>query len=639
MKIIEFKNLSKKNYQKIINRSCDSNQSKISIVENIISDIKNNGDQALIKIGQNFYGQNYNSIMVTPQEIKDAYTQVNKSFIKAINQAIKNITLVNSAQLIQKKCAIVSPETGIEIWREWRPIEKIGIYAPGGNAIYPSCVIMAAIPAIISGCPDIILCSPPNNNGSISPETLIAADLVGIKKIYKIGGAEAIAAMTYGTKTVPKVYKIFGAGNSYVTTAKILIQKEIAIDMPAGPSEVFIIADKYANPKFIAADLLADAEHGPDSSCILVTTSKEIAIETIKQLDKQLSILPKNNFAKVSINKYGSIILVDSINKAVNFCNQYAPEHLEIMTKNSRQLVKKIINAGSIFLGDWTTKSSGDYATGATHILPTNGYAKTYPPLGVDAYGKWMQIQKCTQKGLQKIKNTIEELATTEGLPAHKNSTSIRFKPNYDGLIFDMDGILVDVSLSYRQAIKQTASFFLNRDVSFKEIDKIKNIVGMNNDWDATYALINNKNIPYDKVKKYFQTLYLGTKTKKGLIDNERLFITKKQLEQLKNKYGKMGIATGRPKKEALYIIKKNNLEKIFDCLIALEDVKNSKPKPDPINKVIKILNLKNTIYIGDSPSDIIAAKAANIPSIFVGNKKIGTIQFKSIKEVLNYLF
>lgn len=639
MKVIQFKKISKNKYQKIINRSCGDNQSKISVVENIISDVKKNGDQALIRIGQKFYGQNYNSIIVTPQEIKNAYTQVDKNFIKAINQAIKNITLVNSAQLVQRKSVVVSPETGIKIWREWRPIEKIGIYVPGGNGNYPSSVIMTAIPAIVSGCSDIVLCSPPNNSGSISPAVLVAADLVGIKKIYKIGGAEAIAAMTYGTKTVPKVYKIFGAGNSYVTTAKTLVQKEIAIDMPAGPSEVFIIADKSANPKFIAADLLADAEHGPDSSCILVTTSKKIAIETIKQLDKQSLLLPESNFAKISINNFGSIILVDSMEKAIDFCNQYAPEHLEIMTQNPDQLVKKIINAASIFLGDWTTKSSGDYATGATHILPTNGFAKTYPPLGVDAYGKWMQIQKCTQKGLQRIKNTIEELATTEKFPAHKNSTFIRFEPNYDGLIFDMDGILVDVSLSYRQAIKKTASFFLNRKVSFKEINEIKNIVGMNNDWDATYALINNKNIPYDKVKKYFQTLYLGTKTKKGLIDNEKLFITKKQLEQLKNKYKKIGIATGRPKKEALYVIKKNNLAKTFDCLIALEDVKNGKPEPDSINKVIKMLDLKNTVYIGDSPSDIIAAKAANIPSIFVGNQKIGTIQFKSIKEVLNYLY
>lgn len=431
MKIIKLKNLSNANYKKLLNRSCDNYESIIPTVQKIMSDVKKNGDNALLRIGKKFYGQNYNSISVTSKEIKNAYKKVDKNFIQALKQTIKNVSLVHSSQLPSKTWPIVSPEKGIRVWRQWRPIEKIGLYIPGGKAVYPSSVIMTAIPAKIAGCPNIILCSPPQRDGSIPAPTLVAADMVGIKKIYKVGGSEAIAAMTYGTKTIENVYKIFGAGNTYVTTTKILVQKEIAIDMPAGPSEVFIIADETANPAFIAADLLADGEHGEDSSCVLITTSEQIAQKTNNEINKQLNNLLTSNRIKTSLDKYGMIIIVDSLQEAVNFSNQYAPEHLEIMVKNPQKLIKHITNAGSIFLGDWTTKSSGDYATGANHVLPTNGYAKMYPPLGVDAFGKWMQVQKCTKQGLLKIKKTIETLAETENLPAHKYSCQIRFKINF----------------------------------------------------------------------------------------------------------------------------------------------------------------------------------------------------------------
>lgn len=428
MKIIKLKNLSKIEYQKLLKRSCENYDPITSTVKKIIDDVKKNGDNSLLKIGKKFYGPNYNSILVTPEEIKEAYKNVDKDFIKAIKQTIKNVTAVHLSQLPSKKWPIVSPETGIKVWREWRPIEKIGLYIPGGKAVYPSSVIMTTIPAKIAGCSNITICSPPQQNGSIPAPTLVAADMVGIKQIYKVGGSEAIAAMTYGTETIDSVYKIFGAGNSYVTIAKILVQETIAIDMPAGPSEVFIIADETSNPSFIAADLLADGEHGEDSSCILITTSEKIAKEVNIEISKQINNLSTKSRAEKSLDKYGFIAIVDSFSEAVEFSNQYAPEHLEIMVKNPESLINKITNAGSVFLGDWTAKSSGDYATGANHILPTSGYAKMYPPLGVDAFGKWMQVQKCTKQGLDKIRKTIETLAEIENLPAHKFSCQIRFK-------------------------------------------------------------------------------------------------------------------------------------------------------------------------------------------------------------------
>lgn len=428
MKIIKLKNLSKTGYEKLLKRSCNNYDPIISTVQKIINGVKENGDTTLLQLGKKFYGPNYNSIKVTSQEILDAYKNVDKNFIKAIKQVIKNVSSINFSQLPSKKCPVVSPKKGIKVWREWRPIEKIGLYIPGGNAVYPSSVIMAGIPAKIAGCPNIILCSPPQKNGTIPAPTLVAADLIGIKNIYKVGGSEAIAAMTYGTKTIDNVYKIFGAGNSYVTIAKILVQKLIAIDMPAGPSEVFIIADETANPAFIAADLLADGEHGTDSACVLITTSNKIANEVNDEINKQVKNLSTKFRVEKSLEKYGFIALVNSLSEAIEFSNQYAPEHLEIMVKNPQNLVKKITNAGSVFLGDWTTKSSGDYATGANHILPTSGYAKMYPPLGVDAFGKWMQVQECTKPGLNKIKKTIETMAEVENLPAHKYSCQIRFK-------------------------------------------------------------------------------------------------------------------------------------------------------------------------------------------------------------------
>ena len=428
MKTINLKNLSDKDYQRIINRSAGSYQAVIPVVKQIMSEVKQNGDKALVKYYRKFSGNKGDySIQITKEELDKAYNEVDIQVIFGLRQMIKNITQVCKNQLKAKKDKVVESEKGIKVWREWRAIEKVGLYIPGGKAVYPSSLLMTAIPAKVAGCKKIIICTPPQSNGQINPVVLLTAEMLGIKKVYKVGGAEAIAAMLYGTETVPSVYKIFGAGNTYVTAAKILALEKIAIDMPAGPSEVFIIADETANPKFIAADLLADGEHGGDSACVLLTTSKGVAEQTIKEIELQLPALSTQDRAKESLTNYGLVALVETLEEAVKFTNEYAPEHLEIMTNNPESIVKKITNAGSIFLGDFTSKASGDYATGANHVLPTGGMAKMYPPLGVDAFGKWMQVQKCTKEGLGKIKETIETVATVEQLPGHKNSVSIRF--------------------------------------------------------------------------------------------------------------------------------------------------------------------------------------------------------------------
>lgn len=431
MKITNLKKLSKQDYLRVMCRSAGSYGSIIPQVKKIMEGVRLRGDGVIMKKYQQRFGKrNYKTIQVTKDEIRTAYKNVRKETITALKQMVKNITLVHSVQLKTIKNNVVMPEKGIKVWREWRPIKKVGLYIPGGKAVYPSSVLMSVIPAKIAGCEEIIMCSPPGEDGQLPSATLVAANMVGLRKIFKVGGAEAIAAMVYGTETTPNVYKIFGAGNSYVTVAKMLALEKISIDMPAGPSEVFIIADETANPSFIAADLLADGEHGEDSACVLLTTSEKVAQETVKEINEQLIKLGTRDRVKESLKKYGLVAISDTMEEIIKFTNEYAPEHLEIMTKNPERLVKKITNAGSVFLGDWTAKSSGDYATGANHVLPTGGMAKMYPPLGVDSYGKWMQVQTCSKEGLSTIKDTIETIADVEKLPAHKQSVSIRFANN-----------------------------------------------------------------------------------------------------------------------------------------------------------------------------------------------------------------
>ncbi|MBI5452420.1 histidinol dehydrogenase, partial [Candidatus Gottesmanbacteria bacterium] len=314
MKIIKLSDLSKKNYQRIICRSSFANKDIIPQVKRIMSNVKTCGDRVILEKYQKRYGQeNYKSIQVSKDEIKKAYKNVDRQFLNSISQMIKNITAVHQAQLPKKKDTVIYPEKGISVWRVWRPVEKVGLYIPGGKAIYPSSVLMSAIPAQIAGCREIVMCSPPGSDGQIPAATLVTADMTGLAEIFKVGGAEAIAALIYGTKSIPKVYKIFGAGNSYVTAAKMLAMEEIAIDMPAGPSEIFIIADETANPSYIAADLLADGEHGEDSACVLLTTSWEIANQTGREIEKQLNKLFTRDRASESLKRYGLIGVVDSL--------------------------------------------------------------------------------------------------------------------------------------------------------------------------------------------------------------------------------------------------------------------------------------------------------------------------------------
>jgi histidinol dehydrogenase len=316
---------------------------------------------------------------------------------------------------------------GVTCWRELRPIERVGLYIPGGTAVLPSTFLMLGIPARIAGCHEIVVCSPPQKDGKINAFIAYVAQLLGIEKIYLTGGAQAIAAMAYGTESIPKVDKIFGPGNQYVTKAKTIIQSttSTAIDMPAGPSEVLVIADDSAVPEYVAADLLAQAEHGVDSQSVLVTTSTAFAQKTIAELDKQLPVLPRAMIARKAIdNSY--IVIVKNLDEAMRFSNQYAPEHLILATEKWQQITGKIINAGSVFLGNLTPESVGDYASGTNHTLPTSTYARAYSGVSVDSFVKKITFQHITTEGIKNIGPTVEILAELEGLQAHKNAVSIR---------------------------------------------------------------------------------------------------------------------------------------------------------------------------------------------------------------------
>lgn len=426
MKILKYKELSEKKLKRLTQRGGGNYLPVFPVVRQIINDVRSNGDEAVLSYEKKF-GVDLKNLKVTQQEINRAFKRADPKLITSLKQAIKNISAVCKSQL-KLKDKPVKTEAGIKVWREFRPIEKVGLYIPGGKADYPSSLLMTAIPAQIAGCKEIIITTPADPQGSVSISILTAAKLLGITTIYKTGGAQAIAALAYGTKTIPKVSKIFGPGNSYVTAAKNLVFGTVNIDMPAGPSEVFIIADETANPSFIAADLLADCEHGEDSSGVLVTTSEEIAKETVLQIGKQLQNLSTAARVRRSLNQNGFILIVDKISQAVRFANDYAPEHLEIQTKNPEEIVKQVKNAGSVFLGNYACKGSGDYATGANHVLPTSGTAKMFSPLSVDSFGKMMEVQKVSKNGLAKIRETIETLAEIEGLPAHRFSATVRFE-------------------------------------------------------------------------------------------------------------------------------------------------------------------------------------------------------------------
>ncbi|AZA59900.1 histidinol dehydrogenase [Chryseobacterium indoltheticum] len=417
---------SKKTWSEFVKRPIIKREEITEIIVEIFSKVKENGDQALIDFNKKFDKAEIKNIKASKEEIEISENLLSKELKKAIQQAKENITKFHASQIT--KIEKIETTKGVICWRENRAIEKVGIYIPGGTAPLFSTVLMLAIPAQLAGCKEIILCTPPDKNGNINTAILYTAQLCGVKKIFKTGGAQAIAAMTFGTESVPKVYKIFGPGNQFVVAAKDFAQKyNVAIDMPAGPSEVLVIADEKAIPEYCAADLLSQAEHGSDSQVIFISTDLRILNETIEELKKQIKELPRNEFAQQSLNN-SHFILLNSVDEALEFSNLYAPEHLILAIENFEKYIDKIQNAGSVFLGNYSCESAGDYASGTNHTLPTNGFAKNYSGVSLDSFVKKITFQNLSQEGLQNLGKTIEIMAEAEGLLAHKNAVSIRLK-------------------------------------------------------------------------------------------------------------------------------------------------------------------------------------------------------------------
>lgn len=396
------------------------------LVWDILKNVKENGDKALIEYNKKFNQFDAVDFRVSHEELKNSEKNISVELKNAIALAAANIKKFHSNQRITEEK--IETTKGVSCWRKSIAIEKVGLYIPGGSAPLFSTVLMLAIPAIIAGCKEIILCTPANSEGKINEAILFTANFLGIEKIYKIGGAQAIAAMAYGTESISKVYKIFGPGNQFVTKAKTLIQNEgIAIDMPAGPSEVLVIADASCDPDFVAADLLSQAEHGTDSQVVLLSDSQGVLNNVQMAIEKPLAVLPRKALAAKTLeNSY--FIQLESIEKCLEFSNEYAPEHLILALDNAENHIDLIVNAGSVFLGHYSCESAGDYASGTNHTLPTNGFAKSYSGVSVDSFVKRVTFQKLSADGLQNIGPAIEEMAAAEQLEAHKNAVSIRLK-------------------------------------------------------------------------------------------------------------------------------------------------------------------------------------------------------------------
>ena len=390
----------------------------------ILKDVRTNGDKAVIEYEERFDKVKLESLAVTPEEMKEAEAQVPIELKVAILLAQRNIYTFHKKQKFEGKK--VETMEGVTCWQKAVGIEKVGLYIPGGTAPLFSTVLMLAVPAKIAGCKEIVLCTPPNKEGKIHPAILYAAQVAGVSKIFKAGGVQAIGAMAYGTESVPKVYKIFGPGNQYVMAAKQQVaMHDVAIDMPAGPSEVEVIADETANPAFVAADLLSQAEHGVDSQVVLITTSEKLLNEVEYEVQHQLSRLPRWQIAEKSLAN-SKLILVKDMDEVIELTNEYAPEHLIIETKNYMELAEKVVNAGSVFLGSYTPESAGDYASGTNHTLPTNGYAKAYSGVSLDSFIRKITFQEINREGIQNIGPAIEVMAAHEQLDAHKNAVTVR---------------------------------------------------------------------------------------------------------------------------------------------------------------------------------------------------------------------
>lgn len=421
-----FINPLKVDWPEIITRPAMDTESVMEKVKPILSDIKRRGDEALREFSMKFDGVALDSLQVSKAEIENAGSLISIDLQNAIFQAAKNIETFHTPQMIRELPVTTMP--GIVCYRKWIGIEKVGLYIPGGSAPLFSTVLMLAIPARIAGCKQIVLCTPPSKDGSIHPAILFAAKVAGVTEIFKVGGAQAIAAMAYGTQSVPKVYKIFGPGNQYVTAAKQMVQLDgLAIDMPAGPSEVCVWADETANPAYVAADLLSQAEHGPDSQVLLVANHVNIIKQVQAELENQLVKLPRKELASSALQNSRAVVM-ENDEEALALINEYAAEHLIISIEDAVEKTEHIVNSGSIFIGNYSPESVGDYASGTNHTLPTNGYARAYSGVSVDSFVKKITVQQLSKEGLQNIANTVTEMATAEGLQAHARAVTIRLE-------------------------------------------------------------------------------------------------------------------------------------------------------------------------------------------------------------------
>ncbi|MEM6801907.1 MAG: histidinol dehydrogenase [Bacteroidota bacterium] len=422
MKFIKYP--AKDSWENILKRPVFEQGDLEKRVQPIMDAVKQKGDQALKEFGEKFDKVSLRELLVSKQEIREAKTKVSEKLQKAILQAKGNIERFHQSQ--KEPLKVVETQLGIKCWRKSVAISKVGLYIPGGTAPLFSTILMLGVPASIAGCEEIILCTPPAKDGSVHPAIIYTADLLGIKQIFKVGGAQAVAAMAYGTESIPQVYKIFGPGNQYVTMAKQLIGKEgIAIDMPAGPSEVAVVVDESAPAAFAAADLLSQAEHGVDSQVLLVSKSEAKLKEIEEELEKQLSQLPREEIARAAIANSRSILLKDEA-EIVDLINAYAPEHLILAIKNDEEVGEQIQNAGSVFLGHYTPESVGDYASGTNHTLPTNGFAKAYSGVSLDSFVKKITFQKLNEEGIRNLGPVVETMAEAEELVAHAKAVSIR---------------------------------------------------------------------------------------------------------------------------------------------------------------------------------------------------------------------
>ena len=395
-------------------------------VASVLADVKQRGDEAVKGYELKFDHVDLPTLEVTKDEIAEAEKLVTKMLKEAIQLAHANIKTFHESQRFRSKKVETQP--GVTCWQKSVPIEKVGLYIPGGTAPLFSTVLMLATPAKIAGCKEIVLCTPPNREGKVNPAILMAAKIAGVSKIFKAGGVQAIGAMAYGTESIPKVYKIFGPGNQYVMAAKQQVSiHDVGIDMPAGPSEVCVIADDTANAEFVAADLLSQAEHGADSQVFLITTSNKFIDEVQKELDKQLEALPRKEIAQKALEN-SMLVLVSDIREAIDLSNTYAPEHLVIQTEDYEDVASKVVNAGSVFLGQYACESAGDYASGTNHTLPTHGYATTYNGVNLDSYCRKVTFQHLTEEGVRQIGHAVELMAEAEQLDAHKNAMTVRLK-------------------------------------------------------------------------------------------------------------------------------------------------------------------------------------------------------------------